>query len=128
VNKQRPQTRPINLNLLTMYFPLPAIISILHRVSGVILFLLIPVMLWALEQSLSSEVGYRLMNQHVNSPLGKFFLWAFLLPFLFHLVAGIRHLLMDMNVGVENKSGKLASMVVAIVAGILFILAGIYVW
>jgi succinate dehydrogenase / fumarate reductase, cytochrome b subunit len=50
------------------------------------------------------------------------------LPFLFHLVAGLRHLLLDLNVGVEKKSGKLASIVVAVIAVLLFILAGIYVW
>jgi succinate dehydrogenase / fumarate reductase, cytochrome b subunit len=124
VNKQR----PINLNLFTMYFPIPAIISILHRISGLVLYLFIPLVLWALEQSLSSEDGFQAINEHLTSPLGKFFVWVFLAPLLFHLVAGLRHLLLDVNVGVELKSGRLASILVAIIAVILFILAGIYVW
>lgn len=124
MNKQR----PVNLNLFTMHFPLPAIISILHRISGVVLYLLIPLALWALSLSLSSEDGFQVINEHLTSPLGKFFLWVFLTPFLFHLVAGLRHLLLDLNVGVEKKSGWFASLMVAIIAAILFILAGIYVW
>ncbi len=120
--------RPINLNLFTIRFPIPAIVSILHRVSGVVLFLLIPVMLWALDNSLSSQDGFDKLHNHLAQPFAKILLWLFLAPFLFHLVAGIRHLLMDINIGIELKTGRLTAMLAVTFALLLIILSGIYIW
>jgi succinate dehydrogenase / fumarate reductase cytochrome b subunit len=124
VNKQRPK----NLNLLTIRFPIPALVSILHRVSGVVLFLMIPLMLWVLDNSLSSQNSFQALRDNLSTPLAKGFVWLFLAPFLYHFVAGIRHLLMDINIGIELKSGRLAAILTIIIAFLLIVLAGIYIW
>jgi succinate dehydrogenase / fumarate reductase, cytochrome b subunit len=124
VNKQR----PVNLNLFTIRQPIPAIVSILHRVSGVVLFLLIPLALWCLEVSLSSAEGFQKLQNDFSQPFAKVLLWLFLAPFLFHFAAGIRHLLMDINIGIELKTGRLTAIVTLIIAVLLTIIAGIYIW
>lgn len=124
MNNQRPK----NLNLLTIRFPLPAIVSILHRISGVVLFLLIPVFLWALAASLASQESFQTLQDGLRTTCAKLLVLLFLAPFLYHFVAGIRHLLMDINVGVELKSGKISAAITMIIALILVVLAGVYIW
>jgi succinate dehydrogenase / fumarate reductase cytochrome b subunit len=124
VNKKR----PVNLNLLTIRFPIPAIVSILHRVSGVVLFLLIPAALWALDCSLSSQDSFTQLHNDLSQPAARVLMWLFVSPFLFHFVAGIRHLLMDINIGIELKTGRLTAIITMITAFLLIILAGFYIW
>lgn len=120
--------RPVNLNLLTIRFPIPAIVSILHRITGVFIFLLIPFMLWALDQSLTSQQDFDALQQYLNTPFIKFMVWCVLAAFIFHLVAGIRHLFMDMGVGEELKSGRLSAQITLILSVVLIVLAGIWLW
>jgi succinate dehydrogenase / fumarate reductase cytochrome b subunit len=120
--------RPVNLNLFTIRFPIPAIVSILHRISGVVLFLLIPLALWVLDNSLSSQVSFNKLHDDFAQPFAKVLLWIIVAPFLFHLVTGIRHLLMDINIGIELKTGRLTAIVAFIVALLLIILSGVYIW
>lgn len=120
-------SRPKNLNLLTIRFPLPAIVSILHRISGVILFLMIPILLWLLDSSLTLD-GFVALQDGLGNFFVKLFAWLLLVPLCFHLVAGIRHLLMDMHVGTDLKCGRLAAKLVIIVSVLLIILAGIWLW
>lgn len=120
-------TRPKNLNLFTIHFPIPAIISILHRISGVLLFLLIPLVIWALDFSLT-ESGFDTLQQWLDTFYAKFIFWALLVPFCYHLVAGIRHLFMDIEVGVTLKAARLSSVLTLIVSFVLIILAGIWLW
>lgn len=122
------QKRPINLNILTISFPIPAIVSILHRISGVILFLLIPFMLWVLSLSLASAQDFDDLHQFLTTPVMKFIIWCVLAPFIYHMVAGIRHLFMDMGFGEEIKSGRLIAKVTLIISIILIVLVGIWLW
>jgi succinate dehydrogenase / fumarate reductase cytochrome b subunit len=124
VNKQRPK----NLSLLTIRFPIAAIVSILHRMSGVVLFLLIPFVLWGLDLSLSSQESFQTLHDHLTTPLAKGIVWLFLAPFLYHFVAGMRHLLMDINIGIELKAGRLAAILTLIIAFLLIVLSGVYIW
>lgn len=124
VNNQRPK----NLNLFTIRFPIPAIISILHRISGVVLFLLIPLALWMLSHSLSSPIDFQGLHQCLTSPVSKLIIWIFLMPFIYHFVAGIRHLLMDVNIGVELKGGRLSAIITLLTSIVLILLAGVYLW
>ena len=121
------QPRPVNLNLLTIRFPLPAIVSILHRMSGVFLFLLIPVMLWLLAMSLSSS-GFYVLQQALGTVWVKLVCWMLLAPFCYHMVAGVRHLLMDAHLGVTLKASKLAAQLTFIIAALLILLTGIWLW
>ena len=119
--------RPKNLNLFTIRFPLPAIVSILHRISGFILFLLIPAMLWGLSYSFTSS-GYDDLQQWLGNIYFKLFLLALLVPFCFHLVAGIRHLLSDIQLGVSLKGGKRSAQLTFVFFIIVVVLLGIWIW
>lgn len=120
--------RPVNLDLTTFKFPISSITSILHRVSGVVLFLAVPLIFWALQLSLKSGEGYESVVECFNSPLMKLVNWALLSALAYHLVAGIRHLLMDWAIGEELKSGQLGSKIVLIVSAILIVILGVWIW
>lgn len=121
------RTRPINLNLFAFRFPLPAIVSILHRISGAILFLFIPIALWTLDYSLTPE-GYDAIHDWQGNFLVKLVIWGIVAGFLFHLVAGIRHLLMDIEIGTSLQGGRFTAKLVFIVSILLIILAGVWLW
>lgn len=124
VKKQRPK----NLNLFTIRFPIPAIASILHRMSGFFLFILIPFILWGLHLSLDSQESFDSLHQVFVTPGIKFLIWVGLSAFIYHFIAGIRHLLMDIGIGEELKSGKLSAVITILMAAILIILTGIWLW
>lgn len=121
------QSRPKNLNLFTIHFPLPAIVSILHRISGFILFLSIPLFIWLLQYSLT-ETGFETLTGVEAKGIFKFIVWLFWIPFSYHFVAGIRHLLSDVHVGDSLKGGRLGAKLTFIFTIILIILAGIWLW
>jgi len=120
--------RPVNLNLTKFHFPVMAIISILHRISGVVLFFLSPYMLWLLQESLRSESSFQNLQEHLQRGCCKFLIWVLLSALTYHSVAGIRHLVMDMGWGESLKWGRIGSYIVLVVSIILIILAGIWVW
>jgi succinate dehydrogenase / fumarate reductase cytochrome b subunit len=120
--------RPKNLNLLTIRLPIPALVSILHRASGVILFLAIPLILWGLNISLTSQQDFDNIHQSFASPCAKFIIWCVLSAFIYHFVAGIRHLLMDINIGIELKSGRLGAFLTMGISALFIVLAGIWLW
>lgn len=121
------QSRPKNLNLFTIHFPLPAIVSILHRVSGAFLFLLIPFVLWGLEYSLT-DTGFEALQHWMDQFIVKFIFWLLFIPFIFHLIAGIRHLLSDIHIGDSLKLGRMMALLTFIISALLVILAGIWLW
>lgn len=120
--------RPKNLNLFTIRFPIPAIVSILHRISGIILFLLIPLFLWGLKLSLASLEDFDRLKDFLSTPIMKFLIWAFLSAFIYHFVAGIRHLLMDIHIGEELKSGRFTAILTMIVSIFFIIIIGVWLW
>ncbi|GGC77920.1 succinate dehydrogenase, cytochrome b556 subunit [Marinobacter halophilus] len=120
--------RPVNLDLGKFHFPLPAITSILHRVSGIIIFVGVAFLLYGLDLSLSGEDGYARVSELLDSFLAKLIIWGILSALLYHLVAGIKHLLMDMGIAEELESGLLASKITIVVSIVLIILAGVWVW
>lgn len=121
------RVRPVNLNLFTIRFPLPAIVSILHRVSGVFLFLSIPIILWALDYSLTQD-GFDAMHDWRGNILTKLIIWAMLAAFLYHFVAGIRHLLSDIGMGSSLRSGRLTAVLALVISIVFILLAGIWLW
>ena len=124
VNSQR----PVNLDLRTIKLPITAYTSILHRVSGVILFLGIVIVLFALDKSLASEEGFAEVQACLASPLAKLIIWGLLSALLYHLVAGVRHLIMDLGVGESLEGGKLGSKIVIAVSAVVIVLAGVWIW
>ncbi|WP_407363134.1 succinate dehydrogenase, cytochrome b556 subunit [Pseudomonas luteola] len=120
--------RPVNLDLRTIKLPITAYTSILHRISGVILFIGLAALLYGLDLSLSSEDGFARVKAFLEYPLVKLVIWAVLSALLYHLVAGVRHLIMDMGAGETLQGGKLGSQIVLIVSAVLIVLVGVWIW
>ncbi|MFW9269388.1 succinate dehydrogenase, cytochrome b556 subunit [Pseudomonas sp. NR3] len=120
--------RPVNLDLRTIKLPVTAYTSILHRISGVILFVSLAIMLYALDKSLDSEEGFGQVKACLTSPLAKLVIWGILSALLYHLVAGVRHLMMDMGIGETLEGGKLGSKIVIAVSVVVIVLAGVWIW
>ena len=120
--------RPTNINILTIKFPLPAISSILHRISGAFIFVGIAFLLYILELSLRSESGFALVLELLDHFLVKLFAWAILAGLLFHLIAGFKHLLMDLGIGESFEAGLLGARLVFAVSIIAAAVAGVWIW
>ena len=115
--------RPVYLNLLAIRQPVPAVVSILHRASGAALFLIgLPLALWTLQASLASPEGYQRVAGFFAQPLVKVVLIGLVWAYLHHLIAGLRHLLADIHIGLELASAR-QSAAVTLVLGILLTLA-----
>ncbi|MGH1472605.1 MAG: succinate dehydrogenase, cytochrome b556 subunit [Cellvibrionaceae bacterium] len=120
--------RPVNLDLTTVSFPLTALVSITHRISGVILFAGIAVLLWGLQASLQSEESFLELKNQLTNPICQFILWSTLAALAYHLIAGLRHLIMDFGVGETLEGGKRGAQIAIFLAVVLIILAGLWVW
>lgn len=120
--------RPVNLDLTKFHFPLPAITSILHRISGVIIFIAIAFLLWGLDASLASKESFASLQSVMDSFLAKLILWGILAALFYHFVAGIKHLIMDAGIGETLKGGQIAAKVVIAVSVVLILLAGVWIW
>ena len=120
--------RPVNLDLATMKFPPMAIASILHRISGIVLFVFIPFVLYLLDKSLQSNHSFEQTKLLLSNPWIKVLVWAGLSALFYHLFAGIRHLLMDLGLGESVTAGRKSSVGVIILAIFAVILLGIWLW
>ncbi|HDM8433366.1 TPA: succinate dehydrogenase cytochrome b556 subunit [Yersinia enterocolitica] len=121
--------RPVNLDLQTIRFPVTAIASILHRVSGVMTFVAVGILLWLLGLSVSSQEGFMQAAAVMNSFFVKFIFWGILTALAYHVCGGIRHLLMDFGYVEESlAAGTLSAQVVMVLTLVLSVLAGVLVW
>ena len=123
-----PKPRPKYLNLLQIRLPVPGVISIMHRVSGAALFLLIPVLLCVLQTSLESQQGFADLKSAFANPLAKLVLIGVLWAFLHHFCAGIRYLLLDLLKGIELGAARRSSSVVLAVSLLLTLAIGAGLW
>nr|WP_306800259.1 succinate dehydrogenase, cytochrome b556 subunit [Endozoicomonas sp. YOMI1] len=120
--------RPVNLDITTIKLPLPAYTSILHRISGVILFVGLGFLLYGLDLSLASEESFDALKALLSAPLAKFIIWGILSALIYHFIAGVKHLLMDVDVGDGKESGSLGAIITLVLSIVLIILAGVWVW
>lgn len=120
--------RPVNLDLSTISLPLPAKVSILHRVSGVFLFAAVAVLLCLLGTSLGSEEGFNQVKTWMATPVVKLIVWAVLSGLAYHTAAGVKHLIMDMGIGESLEGGVLGAKLTLVIAAVLIVLAGVWVW
>lgn len=109
------KVRPTNLDLTTIKQPVSAIASILHRISGVINFILVGFLLILLDFSLQSSNNYQSIVSFLHNYLVIFIMWGFLTALTYHLFAGIRHMLMDLGYFEEIESGRKSAIVVMII-------------
>ncbi|MEO8740859.1 MAG: succinate dehydrogenase, cytochrome b556 subunit [Casimicrobiaceae bacterium] len=121
--------RPVYLNLVQIRLPLPAFVSILHRISGAALFLIgIPLALYGLQESLLAPEAYNRLTTALAHPLAKLVLIAMLWSYLHHFCAGIRFLLLDLDIGGELKAARQSSVVVLVVSLSLTLIIGARLW
>lgn len=109
--------------------PVTAIVSILHRITGVILFAGVAFLFYAFDLSLDSQAGFdQVVNALETNFFAKFIVWGVVSALAYHLVAGVKHLFMDVGYFEELKSGRIAAIVNLIFAAILIVLIGVWVW
>jgi succinate dehydrogenase / fumarate reductase, cytochrome b subunit len=123
-----PASRPKHLNLMQIRMPLPAFVSILHRVSGADLFVMLPLLLCLLASSLESPRTFAVFKSWVGYPLMKVVLIGLLWAYLHHFCAGIRHLAMDLHVGLELQTARATSYAVLAVSLVLTAVIGVMLW
>ena len=122
------QQRPKNLDLTRIRLPLPGLVSILHRISGALLFLLIPFVLYLLGASLGSAEGFARCAAVVGHPLGKLVLLALLWGLLHHFFAGLRFLALDIHWGASLGAARNSSWAVLILSLALTVALGVRLW
>ncbi|MDP5056214.1 MAG: succinate dehydrogenase, cytochrome b556 subunit [Marinomonas hwangdonensis] len=121
--------RPVNLDLSTISMPVTAIVSILHRITGVILFVGLAFLFYAFDLSLESQEGFdTVVNAFQTNFLVKFVIWGVVSALLYHFVAGVKHLFMDMGYFEELESGRKAAIANLAIAFVLIVLAGVWIW
>lgn len=119
------KSRPKNLDLTTIKLPLPGFVSILHRVSGAGLFLMLPLLLWLFQSSLESAESFETFQAFLANPLAKILLLGLLWAYLHHFCAGIRFLLLDVHVGIELEAARMSSKVVLAVSLVATAILGV---
>jgi len=116
-------SRPVYLNLLRIHLPLAGWVSILHRLSGALLFLAFPVGVWALSISLSDASGFQRVAATLTHPASKIALLVLVWAFAHHAFAGVRHLALDVHWGVERDAARRSSLAVLLATGLVTLLA-----
>jgi succinate dehydrogenase / fumarate reductase cytochrome b subunit len=129
MSKQRPTNIAVSdLPRLMFSLPAPGIVSLLHRASGVLLVLSIPVLLYLLQNTLGSAEAFAQLRSCIGHPLVKLFLLAVLWAFLHHFCAGIRFLLLDMHIGLPLKTARHTARAVLGVSLLLTLVIGALLW
>jgi succinate dehydrogenase / fumarate reductase cytochrome b subunit len=123
--KKRPEFRNINAfrDLPTYRLPAPGFVSILHRISGVLMFVLLPLVIWLFDTSVSSEISFaRLRHAFNNGAAGvllKLLVLSLIWAYLHHFIAGVRHVWMDLSHKAVSKQFGGASAKFTLVASLL---------
>lgn len=126
VKKQRPQFRNIHVSQIVRYrLPLGGMVSILHRISGALLFLSLPFLLYLLEKSLASEMSFDNFRGIASHWFVKLILIALAWGYLHHFCAGVRHLFMDVHIGITKDSSRKSAAGVLIVSLLLTVLVAL---
>lgn len=121
--------RPVYLDLLAIRMPLPALVSILHRVSGALMFLIgIPLLLWGVSAGLQSGDAYARFLAVMSNPLMKLVALALLWSYLHHLLAGLRHLMLDVHVGLDLVPARRSAAVTLVLGLVLTAIVAIRLW
>lgn len=122
------KARPKYLDLFQIKLPVPGLVSILHRISGLALFLFLPFLLWLLQSSLTSPESYAQYRVAFSHPLIKLVLIGLLWAFLHHLLAGLRFLALDLHYGLALRSARTTSWIVLAATLILTAILGAWLW
>ena len=105
-----------------------AIASILHRISGMALFLLLPIMMLFLSRSLQSQESFDALQLQLTNPYCKLVLWMFSASLIYHILAGFRHVFMDMGFGDQLVAARRSAITVIALSILLTICLGVWIW
>jgi len=122
------KTRPKNLNLFTIRLPINALVSILHRATGCILFLVLPIILLLLQLALSSAVHFEMVVSILDSPFIKLMLLGLAWAFFHHFFAGVRHLAMDVHWMTTLMKARYTSKVVLVLGVLATLVLAVKLW
>lgn len=122
------QDRPVFLNLTQIRLPLNALVSILHRVSGLFMFLTLPWVYCWLDKSLASAQGFRMVQDSWSSVPMRVFLTLVVFAWIYHALAGVRHLIMDFGYAESLTASRVLSWLVLLVFTGVAIYVGAYLW
>jgi succinate dehydrogenase / fumarate reductase cytochrome b subunit len=119
----KPTPRPVYLNLIRIYLPLAGWVSVLHRISGALLFVAIPLVVWGLSVSLSGEDGFRRMSDCFSQPLPRLIVLLLIWALAHHGFAGLRHLALDVHWGLSLRCARRTSIAVLLATGMVTLFA-----
>ncbi len=120
--------RPVNLDIFTMNLPFTALASFAHRITGGILFVGLAFGLYALQLALSSAQGFAEAVTLSDTVLGRIIFTGLVFSFSYHLLAGIKHLLLDFHIGDSVRGAHLTSVVVVLLALLATLVFGVLIW
>ncbi|MCH9643596.1 MAG: succinate dehydrogenase, cytochrome b556 subunit [Gammaproteobacteria bacterium] len=120
--------RPVFLNLTQIKFPPMAIASILHRITGVLLFLFVPLLLYLLSISITGPTNFAHFEQIQQSWWVHLLLWIGASAVCYHILAGFRHLIMDFGFGESVSVARVTALLVIALAVVCVILMGVWIW
>ncbi|MFI4932808.1 MAG: succinate dehydrogenase, cytochrome b556 subunit [Burkholderiales bacterium] len=131
-HKQRPVFTNIHVSQIVAYrLPPAGLVSILHRASGALMFVLLPLVVWLLDVSLTSEISYERFSNAFIAGVGfvpafllKLIVLALIWSFLHHLIAGVRHLWMDVTHNVTLQQGRISALITLGASGVLTLVLG----
>jgi len=125
-DKKRPEFRNIHVTQILRYrLPAGGFASILHRVSGALMFLALPLLLWLFDLSLISEDSFGRLASMLSNWFARLVLLGLAWALLHHLVTGIRHLLLDLHIGIDKEAAARSAIVVHMITLPLTLLAGL---
>lgn len=122
------KNRPKYLNLFEIRLPLAGFVSIMHRVSGAGLFLMLPLLIYLLQLSLGTPQDFETFKAVLGNPLVKLILTGLLWAYLHHFCMGIRIVLLDLHVGVDLAPARASALAVQVVSLLLTVILGAKLW
>lgn len=122
--------RPVNLSLPGLFaaMPVTAVASILHRITGIVLFVGALYLCYLLDLALGGQAGFARATEVLATPLGKLALWAILAALGYHLLAGVKHVLLDLHVGDTLAGARIASWISIVLAVLAAAAAAFWLW
>jgi succinate dehydrogenase / fumarate reductase cytochrome b subunit len=126
LQQKRPEFKNIHVTQIVSYrLPAGGVASFLHRFSGALMFLALPLLLWLFDLSLTSELSYARLAEVFSIGFVKLLLLGLSWALLHHLVTGIRHLLLDLHIGIEKDAAARSALWVYLISLPLTVLAAL---
>ena len=119
------KNRPVYLNLFQIHLPVGGVASILHRITGALLVLLLPFAIYMLQRSLQDPAAFADIVAYLGTLFGRFILLVSVWIFAQHFFSGIRHLLQDIDIGLEKTAGRRGAWLTFVGSGLVVIVTAL---